>query len=97
MVFINGCHTLAFSAESLSPFISRFVDDHGAAGVIGTEISVWEDLACEVAETFFQRLMAGETVGTALLAVRRALLRKRNPLGLVYTLFCDADLKVAPG
>jgi hypothetical protein len=93
LVFVNGCHTLAFSPESLSPFISRFVEDHGAAGVIGTEISVWEELAGEVAHEFFTRLLQGENAGQAMLHTRRRLLRKRNPLGLVYTLFCDADLE----
>ncbi|MBN1877053.1 MAG: CHAT domain-containing protein [Anaerolineae bacterium] len=95
LVFINGCHTLAFSPESLAGFISRFVVDHGAAGVVGTEISIYEVLAAEVAWRFFKYMLEGKPAGEAMRQVRLDLLRKHNPLGLVYTLFCDADLRLA--
>src|SRR5579862_6245894 len=47
-----GCNTAAFSPDALSPFISKFIRDCAAAGAIGTEIPVWEQLAGEVARLF---------------------------------------------
>lgn len=94
LVFLNGCGTLGFSPDALSPFIKKLVRDLGASGVIGTEITVWEELATEVAQLFLKRFLARKSAGEALLAVRRSLLAKRNPLGLVYTLYAPAQLKL---
>ena len=68
------------------------VDDRGAAGVIGTEIPVWEPLATEMAVRFLTSFLAGRPVGQALLDVRRALLAQNNPLGIIYTLYAGAEL-----
>lgn len=92
LVILNGCGTVGFSPDALSPFVIRFVRDRGAAGVLGTEIPVWEQLATAVARDFLRRFLAGEGAGPALLAVRRELLAERNPLGLVYTLYAPAEL-----
>jgi hypothetical protein len=95
-VFLNGCGTLGFSPDALSPFIQKLVEDLGAAGVIGTEITVWEELATEVAQLFLEKFLDPECAGAgdALLDVRRSLLAKKNPLGLVYTLYAPAHLKL---
>jgi CHAT domain-containing protein len=92
LVILNGCGTAGFSPDALSPFVIRFVRDRGAAGVLGTEIPVWEQLATAVARDFLRRFLAGEGAGPALLAVRRQLLAERNPLGLLYTLYAPAEL-----
>ena len=92
LVFLNGCGTVGYSPDALSPFIDKLVQDRGAAGVIGTEISVWEALASEFAKLFIEAFLKGAGAGEALLQARRALLSQRNPLGLVYTLYAAADL-----
>ena len=94
LVFLNGCGTLGYTPDALSPFIKKLVGDLGASGVIGTEITVWEELAIDVAEQFLERFLARSSAGDALLAVRRTLLNKKNPLGLVYTLYAPAHLKL---
>lgn len=94
LVFLNGCGTLGFSPDALSPFIKKLVRDLSAAGVIGTEITVWEELATVVAKSFLEKFLAGKSAGEALLDVRRSLLFHKNPLGLVYTLYAPAHLKL---
>jgi hypothetical protein len=95
LVFLNGCGTAGFNPEAISPFIEKFVRDRRAAGVIGTEIPVWEQLASEFARCFLENFLKGISAGKALLRARRELLAKNNPLGLVYTLYGPAHLKIA--
>ncbi|MET0624383.1 MAG: CHAT domain-containing protein [Pyrinomonadaceae bacterium] len=95
LVFLNGCGTGGFNPEAISPFIEKFVRDRGAAGVIGTEIPVWEQLASEFAYSFMESFLKGDSAGRALLRARHELLAKNNPLGLVYTLYGPAHLKIA--
>jgi hypothetical protein len=92
LVFMNACQSLNFSPEALSPFLQSFVDDLGASGLIGTEIAVWDVFAAEVGRLFLESFLNGDQAGMSLLKARRVLLSKKNPLGLVYTLFAAADL-----
>lgn len=94
LVFLNACGTLGYTPAALSPFLKALVDGRGASGVLGTEVPVAESLAGEVASSFFRHFVSGESAGDALLEVRRELLGKKNPLGLVYTLFAPAALAI---
>jgi len=94
LVFLNGCRTAAFTPEALSPFLRAFVDQLGASGLIGTEISVWDVFGAEMAERFLREFFDCEPAGAALLKARRAMLAKYNPLGLVYTLFAWSGLRL---
>jgi hypothetical protein len=93
LVFINGCHTVEFTPEALSNFLPEF-GTAGASGIIGTEISIYEPLAVEFGEGLIQAFLNGESIGKAVQKLRWQLLLKRNVLGLVYTLYCYADLKL---
>jgi hypothetical protein len=102
LVFINACQSLDFVPGTLADFLRNFAHLY-ASGVIGTEISTVEPLACEFAEHFFSRFVEGQQengkvhtlpVGEVFRQVRGYLLEKHNPLGLIYTLYCSADLKV---
>jgi hypothetical protein len=102
LVFINACQSLGFVPGTLADFLRNFAYLH-ASGVIGTEISTVEALACEFAEHFFVRFVEGQQkdgqmhtlpAGEVFRQVRGHLLEKHNPLGLIYTLYCSADLKV---
>lgn len=94
LVIVNGCSTAAFTPDALSPFIEKFTRDCEAGGVIGTEIPVHEDLAVEFITRLLARVLAGEAVGAALLAVRRELLAEDNPLGLAYTLYAFSEFRL---
>jgi hypothetical protein len=56
-----------------------FVDLLGASGLIGTEISVWDVFAAEMAEKFLADFFNCEPAGKALLTARRTMLAKGNP------------------
>jgi hypothetical protein len=95
LVFLNGCHTTSLEPEVAINLVSTFVETCEAAGVIGTEITVFEPLACAFAEEclrafFVKKLPIGESVRRA----RLALLEQQNPLGLVYIPFVQTGLKV---
>lgn len=95
LVFLNGCGTVGYTPDALSPFLKKLVDDRGASGVIGTEIPVWEQLAGEMARRFLKAFLGNKCAGQALLEARRALLAQNNPLGLVYTLYAPSKLEIA--
>lgn len=95
LVFINGCHTAALEPEQALEFISAFIENAQAAGVIGTEITVFEPLACAFAEEFMRRfIVEGQTIGQAVRGARLALLKNGNPLGLAYIPFVVASLRL---
>ena len=94
LFILNGCNTAAFSPDALSPFIRTLVRDCDAAGALGTEIPVFELLAGEVGRQFLTRFLDGASAGEALLDIRRDLLARGNPMGLAYTLYAVAELKI---
>jgi hypothetical protein len=94
LVFLNGCSTVGFKSYAPSTFIKKFIQGRKASAVIGTEVTVWEALAREFAETYFGAMLATRQPGQSLLIARRALMAKDNPLGLVYTLYGSIDLRV---
>lgn len=92
LVFINGCHTAELTPDALADFVSGFVDAN-AGGVIGTEVTVSQDLASEAALLFFSYLLEnGGTVGQAIRQMRFDFLSRGNLMGLAYTPYCSASL-----
>jgi hypothetical protein len=96
LVFINGCHTAELEVDALVSFVDAFTI-LGAAGVLGTEITIHQQVANEVAERFFRHLQddEGNAVGEALRRTRLDLLGKGNLMGLAYTPFCSLSLRLA--
>ncbi|MFB7464870.1 CHAT domain-containing protein [Streptomyces sp. NPDC056224] len=94
LVFLNGCHTADDTPGTWLTFVDVF-SSLGASGVIGTEISVGQNFASEVAQSFWRHFLEGLTVGESLHRVRAELLGKGNLLGLAYTAYCCADLRLS--
>lgn len=100
LVFINGCHTTSMNPEVTLDFVSSFVQTSGAAGVIGTEITIFEPLAVRFAEECFKRFVGAPPftekmpIGRAVRGARLELLRQGNPLGLVYIPYAVASLRL---
>jgi hypothetical protein len=95
LVFINGCHTTALTPEHAINFVSGFVEVSHAAGVIGTEITIYEPIAVAFAEACLHRfLIKRETIGEAVRGARLKMLQEGNPLGLVYIPYVMAGLKL---
>jgi len=101
LVILNGCGSVGFSPDALSPFLPALVRDRHAAGLLGSEVSVWEQLAGKFAEYFLEAFLVRQanglhrTAGEAVLIARRKLLALKNPLGLVYTLYANSDLRLS--
>jgi tetratricopeptide (TPR) repeat protein len=93
LVFINGCHTTELSPEALVNFVDAF-SSANAGGVIGTEITLDQRLANEAAEQILGYFARKKSVGESIRRMRLHFLRKGNLLGLAYTPFCSADLKL---
>jgi hypothetical protein len=66
-----------------------------AAGVIGTEVLLHQQLANEAGLEFLKRLVAYQSVGRAMTEMRMHPLRKGNLFGLAYTAYCSSELVLA--
>jgi hypothetical protein len=93
LVFLNMCESAQVLPSLSGGFIPFFIQ-HGARGVIGTECTMTSTFAHPFAEAFFQQFLKGEAVGDILWHLRREFLKKGNPLGFAYTLYCDANAKL---
>jgi len=93
LVMINGCRTAEVDPSRAVEFVSAFLRSN-AAGVIGSEITLFEPLACSFAEEFFRHFVEGATVAKAVRDSRLALLKRGNPLGLAYIPFCLGSLQI---
>jgi hypothetical protein len=98
LVLLNACGSATLGPMFYAGFLPYFTG-RGARGMIGTECDVPAILAAEWARRFFSAfLRGGRTLGEVLLDLRRDLLQEhRNPLGLVYAMYCDADTTAVPG
>jgi hypothetical protein len=94
LVFINGCHTTALEPEQAFEFITPLIENANAAGVIGTEITIFEPLATVFAEECLRRFLNDAPIGEAIRGARLKLLKDANPLGLVYIPYAIADLRL---
>jgi hypothetical protein len=95
LVFINACHSAELDPAALFNYVDAFVGAGNAAGVIGTEVKVQQDLAMTFAQLFFDGLLtSGATVARALRRARMEFLAQGNLFGLSYTPYCWADLTV---
>lgn len=86
LVVLNACNSAAPSPERLLGLVAGFLE-RGAAGAIGTEITVFVSLAMPFAEHFLQSYVSGVSLGEAIRRARVAMLAKGNPLGLAYIAF----------
>lgn len=101
LIVINGCHTTDLAPGQLLNFVSSFASA-GASGIIGTEVSVILPVAVEVGEMLFTGLTQSDVadptknraVADVIRSIRWQLLNRGNLLGLAYTPYCFADLRV---
>jgi len=95
LVFINGCDTVAARPSDLATFNEGFRYCK-ASGVIGTEIQIPVELGREVGTTLFGHIVGDRlSVGEAVRRLRLDLLSRFNPLGLAYSPYCLARLRLA--
>lgn len=96
LVFLNMCESAQVLPSLSGGFVPFFIQ-HGARGVIGTECPMTSTFAHPFSQAFFGRFLQGQPAGRVLWELRREFLEKGNPLGLAYTLYCDADVRLKEG
>jgi hypothetical protein len=95
LVVLNGCRTSALDPTRPLNFVETFLQDTHASGVLGTEVTVFEPLACAFAEEVLRRFVRDDvTLGRAVRESRLALLRNGNPLGLAYVPYAPTELQM---
>jgi hypothetical protein len=96
LVVLNACESAEMSPRFYDGFVPYFLSK-GARGVIGTECKTPVLFGIHWADAFVGKLLDGAQVGQALLELRLQLLREHgNPLGLLYTCYCDASTQISP-
>jgi hypothetical protein len=93
LVVLNGCHTTELGPRLVTDFVSAFYGS-GAAGVIGTEISVDAGAAAEAMEVFLDGVSRNVEVATSMRTMRWHLARNGNVIGLAYTPYCSGHLRL---
>lgn len=101
LVFLNICHTarLGFALTGLGEWVAPLIGDAGVGALVGTLWEVNDLLAAEFAVTFYERLLAGDTLGRAFHTARLHV-RDRQPANatwLAYVLYADPNATVVWG
>ena len=87
LIFLNSCDTAVRDPRQTFTII-RSLLQRGARGVIATECKMPDVFAAAFIEEFYERFLAGEQLGDAMLAARRLFLENfGNPLGLFYVTY----------
>jgi hypothetical protein len=95
LVFLNACGSADFDPNGTGSFPRLFVrSGRGFMGFIGTEAIVPDPVAKEFSKMFYTHLLKGHALGTVLYATRWELLRRFNPLGILYSLYAEPEIRV---
>lgn len=96
LVVLNGCHTTETTSGTVNSFVPAFTQWAAASGVLGTEVTMEQGLAGWVTEQIIAALVTGSSVGEAVRATRWKLFGLGNVMGLAYTPYCLANLRLRP-
>ncbi|RZB13669.1 CHAT domain-containing protein [Streptomyces sp. F001] len=96
LVFLNACATGVYDPSTLTSVVEPFHKNENR-GVIATAANLPDRHAHAFSRRFYFELLNGRTVGEALYEAKWDLLRSRkNPMGLLYSLYGMSALQVAP-
>jgi hypothetical protein len=97
LIFLNACESAEISPEFYDGFVPYFMAK-GARGVVGTECKMPALFATEWAMLFFPRFLGGDPLSELFLELRQEFCKQHNnPLGLLYTVYCNGDTYIKPG
>ncbi|MCP3805270.1 hypothetical protein NLX83_38995 [Allokutzneria sp. A3M-2-11 16] len=98
LVFLNTSKVTGMRPERAMGLVGYFVNEALASGVIGTETTVFEELADEFGQEVLRSFVINrDAIGVAVMRARIALLAKGNPLGLAYVPFVSPSIGLAAG
>lgn len=93
LVVLNACGTAEIVQTTMSSFVKNFAGA-GASGVVGTETMIDQPTASEAMQHFLREFARGATVSEALRYSRWKLLARGSLLGLTYSPYCSATLRL---
>ncbi len=95
VVFLNACESAKMDGRFYDGFVPRLLA-MGACAVIGSDCDIPSLFGAHFGIRFLEGFLKSGTVGEVLLAVRKTLLDDyHNPLGLIYRVFGNADVKLS--
>ena len=96
MAVLSSCESGALAIEGTLSIAGSLLKS-GYRAVLGTETKIGGEVSAEFFRSFYQQLLNGTAVGEAVRRARWELLLSRghNPLGCVFVLHGDPDLKVS--
>ena len=93
LVFLNSCSSGAANPLSFTRFQQKF-REKGAVGLVATFFPVPILFAAAFGQELLRRYVIDDfALGETLWQLRRELLNKNNPLGMIYSLQCPLDLR----
>ena len=96
LVFFNACSSSANDPAEVTSFPKLFLDRFRNRGFIGTETEVPDAVAEAFSRQFYAALLSKLPLGQAVHDAKRSMLvRYRNPMGILYTVYADPDLEVS--
>lgn len=95
VVFFNACQIgqLSMGLTGIGGWAEKMTGA-GAAAFIGANWSVFDKFACDFAVAFYTRLIAGDTISTAVKEARKLVRGNRTPTWLAYTTFADPNARI---
>jgi hypothetical protein len=95
LIFLNACGSSKMLPQAVNSFPGLFLEINNR-GVIGTETKIPDHFACEFSKFVYLKLLNSQTLGDAIYSSRwHFLLTYKNPLGLLYIIYANPDLRVA--
>jgi len=95
LIFLNACSSSRLDPDSVTSFPELFLFKNKNCGFLGNETVVPDEVAQIFTKMFYFFLLRGCNLSTAIHLARWMLLRRyKNPLGILYTLFGNPDMRV---
>ncbi|MBI3422095.1 MAG: CHAT domain-containing protein [Acidobacteria bacterium] len=95
LIFFNSCGSALSHPHNLTSFLKFFLEDNENRGFIGTEAPIPDEVASFFSIEFYRKLLDNASLAMAFHHARYELLRKyNNPLGILYTLYADPDIRL---
>jgi CHAT domain-containing protein len=95
LVFLNACQIgrSELGLTDIGGFAVQFLKA-GAAAFVGSYWSIYDEPALEFAKSFYERLIAGDTIGQAAKVSRAKINSGGDPTWLAYTVYADPLAKI---
>ena len=98
LIFLNTCHgaRVGYNLTGLGGWAQRLVDHLGVTAFVGALWEVHDELASKFAQSFYEELWTGKTLGEAFFSSRQQIraMQSANPTWLAYTLYGDPNSRV---